>query len=102
MESVENKLAHCRSEITDELRGINTMLSRAFPRDAEGNIDIDGHRSYHENLILAAKAQARFWEEMRLDLAKKGMWGLLIIIIGLLIVGIQAKLGMINVPKVGP
>jgi hypothetical protein len=45
-------------------------------------------------MIKAAQAQENFWLEMKLDLAKKGAWGLTIIILGLIITGLQAKFGL--------
>ena len=54
----------------------------------------DNHRLSHEAMIKAAQAQENFWLEMKLDLAKKGAWGLTIIILGLIITGLQAKFGL--------
>ena len=80
----------CFDEILTELRKLNG----AFPRSEDGSVDFEGHKRYHEEMIQAAKAQTEFWHELRLDIAKKGVWGLLIIICGLVIVGITAKLGI--------
>jgi tetrahydromethanopterin S-methyltransferase subunit E len=44
-------------------------------------------------MIKAAEAQTEFWRELRLDIAKKGVWGLLVVICGLILVGVSAKLG---------
>lgn len=77
-------------EILAEVRKINN----AFPRDEDGEVDHDGHRRYHESLIKAADAQEKFWRELRLDIAKKGVWGILIIVLGLIMVGLAAKLGL--------
>lgn len=77
-------------EILVELRKING----AFPRNDDGSVDFDGHKKYHEEMIEAARAQTEFWRELRLDIAKKGVWGILIIICGLVLVGITAKLGI--------
>lgn len=52
------------------------------------------HRMSHESMIRAAQAEERFWTEMKLDIAKKGVWGLLIVLIGLVMVGISVKLGI--------
>lgn len=77
-------------EILEELKKING----AFPRDEEGRVDHEGHRKYHESLIKAAEAQEKFWQELRLDVAKKGVWGVLIIVLGLIMVGLMTKLGL--------
>lgn len=64
----------------------------AFP-DGPGN-----HRRAHESMIAAGKAQERFWNELRLDIAKKGVWGLLIVICGLILVGMATKFGIVVKP----
>jgi hypothetical protein len=77
-------------EILMELRKING----AFARNPDGSTDFDGHRRYHESMIAAAEAQTQFWNELKLEIAKKGIWGLLVIICGLVLVGLSAKLGL--------
>lgn len=77
-------------EVLAELRKING----AFARNADGSVDFDGHRKYHESMIAAAEAQTQFWNELKLEIAKKGIWGLLVIICGLVLVGLSAKLGL--------
>ncbi len=77
-------------EIMDELRNI----SSAFAKNADGSVDFEGHRRYHEAMIKAASAQEQFWQDLKLEIAKKGVWGLLTIIVGLALVGISAKFGI--------
>lgn len=77
-------------EILIELR----LINRAFPRDEEGNVDHEGHRKYHESLIKSAEAQEMFWQELRLEIAKKGTWALIVIVAGLVVVGLASKLGL--------
>jgi hypothetical protein len=77
----------------DEVMSALTQISGAFARNADGSVDYDGHRRYHEEMIKAAEAQTEFWRELRLDIAKKGVWGLLVVICGLILVGVSAKLG---------
>ncbi|WP_186087296.1 hypothetical protein [Burkholderia gladioli] len=48
-------------------------LAKGFP----GN-DPDGHRRAHEAMIARAEARARLYDELRAELAKKGLWALLI------------------------
>jgi|GEM_PF-3261726 len=83
--SIEKKL----DLILDHL----ARMEGAFARDDDGSVDFDGHRRYHESMIEAAKEQAAFWRELKMDIAKKGTWGLLIIVLGLIMVGIQTKFG---------
>lgn len=73
--------------VLDEL----AIINRAFPDGPES------HRVAHENLIRAAIAEEQFWNELKIDIAKKGVWGLLIIVLGLAIVGISAKFGISGV-----
>lgn len=77
-------------EVLAELRKING----AFARNSDGTVDFDGHRRYHESMIAAAEAQTQFWNELKLEIAKKGIWGLLVIVCGLVLVGLSAKLGL--------
>lgn len=74
-------------------------IHNAFPRTVDGDVDFDGHRRYHEAMIRAANAQEAFWNELKLDIAKKGVWGLLIIVMGLAVLGLGAKFGIGHVPN---
>jgi hypothetical protein len=62
----------------------------AFP-----NEDPLMHRLYHEAAMRAAEAQEKFWTELRLDVAKKSAWGVLLLLIGLLLAGLMAKTGVV-------
>ena len=73
-------------------------IEGGFVRNEDGTVDFDGHRRYHEAMIRAAEEQSKFWQELRLDIAKKGVWALLIIVLGLLVIGVQTKFGFIT-PK---
>jgi hypothetical protein len=77
-------------EIMVELHKING----AFATNPDGTVDFAGHKQYHEAMIKAATAQEQFWQELKLEIAKKGVWSLLIIICGLVVVGISAKFGI--------
>lgn len=77
-------------EVMQELKKIGT----AFITNEDGSTDFEGHRRFHEEKLRAAKAEAKFWEELRLDVAKKGVWSLLVIVCGLVVVGAAAKLGI--------
>ena len=69
-------------------------LEGAFPRNDDGQVDYEGHRKYHESLIRAAEAQAEFWNDLKKEVAKKGIIAILVIVCGLLWLGAQAKLGI--------
>lgn len=77
-------------EIMAELKNIRG----AFPSGPDGVADIYGHRNYHEAKIRAAKAEESFWTELRLELAKKGAWALILVLLGLIVAGVAAKLGI--------
>lgn len=49
------------------------------------------HRQAHEAWIAARRSEAEFWKELKLDIAKKGAWGLIIVIVGLLLVGVSVR-----------
>ena len=96
-----------RQETPEEIgieRKLDLILAKlqkmegAFVRNDDGSVDFDGHRRYHEALIKAAEEQSKFWSELRLDVAKKGVWALLVIVCGLIVVGLQIKLGFLT-PK---
>ena len=77
----------------DEVLALLKKMSTAFVSGEDGQVDFEGHRRFHEEKIRAAKAEARFWEELRLDIAKKGLWSLLVVLLGLVVVGVSAKMG---------
>ena len=64
------------------------IIMNAFP---DG---IQNHRNAHQAMIDAAKAQENFWKELKLDLTKKGIWGILTVLVGLALVGLAAKAGV--------
>lgn len=69
-------------------------ISSAFTTNEDGSTDFEGHRRFHEEKVRAARAEADFWRELKLEIAKKGLWSLLVIICGLVVVGASAKLGL--------
>ena len=81
-------------ERLDELLDEMHKITGAFAKKSDGTVDFDGHRQYHEAMIEAAEAQTQFWRELKLEIAKKGIWGLLVIICGLVVVGLMAKFGL--------
>jgi len=75
----------------DQIIAAQKEFAGAFARGHEGNVDIVGHRTYHEEVIAAAKAQADFWRGLRYDITRKGIWFLLVTIFGLAAVGLAFK-----------
>lgn len=90
---VDNKMAHIEEQLNTIIAELKSIKS-AFPEDEFGQVDVTGHRRYHEEMLAAAKAQTEFWRELKLDVAKKGVWGLIIVIIGLVLSGIAVKFGV--------
>ena len=71
----------------DETLSILATITHAFPDGPEA------HRAAHVAMIKAAAAEENFWNELKLDLAKKGVVGLVVILIGLIVLGAAVKLG---------
>lgn len=78
----------------DELLLEMRKISSGFAKTPDGEVDFDGHRRYHESMIAASTAQEQFWRDLKLEIAKKGVWSLLVIICGLVVVGVSAKVGI--------
>ena len=89
-QSEAHKIESRLDEILSEIKKIHG----GFPRNDMGETDFSGHREAHEEMIKAARAQAEFWNELKLDVAKKGIWGILIVVVGLIVAGLAAKLGI--------
>lgn len=53
---------------------------------------IENHREYHEAVIKAKKAEEEFWIDLKKEILKKGLFGVLIIAGGLLWIGVQGWL----------
>lgn len=50
------------------------------------------HRMAHEGMIREALQDSEFMYQLKLEAAKKGMWFLLLVLAGLLVIGVQIKL----------
>ncbi|TCK43970.1 hypothetical protein B0G84_2318 [Paraburkholderia sp. BL8N3] len=65
-----------RQDVTDKkveeaIRRIDD-LHKAFPGG-----DWDGHRRYHEAVIQRIEERAKLYQDLRAELAKKGLWALI-------------------------
>lgn len=67
---------------------IEALKTDAFPDGAEA------HRAAHQAMIDAAKAEKEFWQGLKVEIAKKSIWGILQILTVLVIAGIAAKFGL--------
>lgn len=79
-----------REHRVEEMERWDKVLS-AFP-----NEDPLKHRLYHEAAMRAAEAQEKFWNELRLDVAKKSFWAVIVLTVGLLLAGLSTKFGVIK------
>ncbi len=70
-------------------------LMHAFP---DG---IENHREAHERMIAAARAEEEFWHDLKTDIAKKSIWGILHILFMLTIGTLAVKLGVGSVLGIG-
>lgn len=71
-----------RKYITD----LYAKAMEAFPDGPEQ------HRLAHEQMIKAALAEETFWRDLKSEIARKSVWGILHILSILVIAGIGAKL----------
>lgn len=76
MKLVSQLQEQLNQHLQDESKTVQTLM-RALPSKADGTPDIDGHREYHASLIEEAKARAEFWRDLRMELLRKGLWGML-------------------------
>lgn len=86
MEDVEVRLTELEKDVVN--------IKRAFPKSSIGEIDYMGHREYHEHVIESARQQEKFWMELRGDLARKGAWAVILVVMGLVAHGLLFKLGI--------
>ena len=87
-EQLPEQLAGVAAQVSALAASI-VALQEAFPGG-----DIHLHRTEHERMLAAAAAEEKFWSELRIDLAKKGLWAVLTVLIGLAVLGIGAKFGI--------
>ena len=66
-----------------------TALLNAFPAG-----DVHGHRAAHEQMMKAAAAEQAFWDDLKKDIAKKSIWGILQILLLLVFGSALMKLGL--------
>jgi hemerythrin len=87
-------------DLRDQIAEVADTLHRHVAReeliiaDAFPNGDVAGHRAAHDQMIAASKAETEFWRELKLDLAKKGLWGLLVLVLGFAMLGLSVKFGL--------
>lgn len=68
----------------DEEQVIKGLIA-AFPKKPDGLPDFAGHEDYHSTLIDESRARATFYRELQHEMIKKGLWGLLMILVALVV-----------------
>lgn len=78
-----NQLERRRGDLSDiliALKNIESTLQVAFPDGPEK------HGEYHQDLINAAKAQKKFWDDLYSDLKQKGIRSIILVLVGIVVV----------------
>lgn len=98
-EALEIHSLHERAELSlmidAKVLEARSQILYAFPDGVES------HRRAHEAMIAAAKAEEAFWQDLRRDVAKKSIWGILHILSVLLLGTLAVKLGVGSVLGIG-
>ena len=90
----------------DEMPKIKAMLEGSI-LDAKRELmhafpdGIENHREAHERMIAAARAEEEFWHDLKTDIAKKSIWGILHILFLLTIGTLAVKLGVGSMLGIG-
>ena len=67
---------------------IEAFKNEAFPDGAPA------HKAAHQAMIDAARQEAEFWRGLKVEIAKKSIWGILQILVVLVLAGVAAKFGL--------
>ncbi len=67
---------------------VDLLALEAFPDGAHA------HKESHQVMIDAARAEKKFWDDLRGDVLKKSIWGVLQILMTLIGLGLAAKFGI--------
>lgn len=89
------EMARFKALVDETVKAAHTQLLYAFPDGVEN------HRESHEAMIAAARAEKEFWQELRRDVAKKSIWGILHILFLLSVGTLAVKLGVGSVFGIG-
>ena len=92
---INDEMPRIKTMIDEAIGGAKRQLLHAFP---DG---IENHREAHERMIAAARAEEDFWKDLKADIAKKSIWGILQILFMLTIGTLAVKLGVGSVLGIG-
>ena len=89
----QEQITSIEQQLHDIQQSVNQLLT-AFPGG-----DVVGHRLYHESRIRAAMAEEKFWTDLKTDAAKKGIFFIFTVLVGLILLGLSVKLGIGGLSK---
>lgn len=81
-------IEHELREVERIRTSVNLLALEAFTDGARS------HKETHQAMIDAAKAEKKFWDDLRGDVLKKSVWGVLQILATLIGLGLAAKFGI--------
>lgn len=87
-DDLDEALAIHSEQERQHVEGLIAGVMTAFPDGTES------HRVAHEQMIAAAKAEEVFWRDLKTDVMKKSIWGILQVLCFLAVAGLAAKLGL--------
>lgn len=91
----DDEMPRIKEMVDSAISSAKQDLLHAFP---DG---IENHREAHERMIAAARAEEMFWHELKTDIAKKSIWGILHILFLLTVGTLAVKLGVGSVLGIG-
>ena len=91
----DDEMPKIKGLVDAAILGAKQELLRAFPGG------IENHREAHEQMIAAARAEEMFWRDLKTDVAKKSIWGILQILMILAFGTLAVKLGIGSVLGIG-
>jgi hypothetical protein len=91
----DDEMPRIKEMVDSAIFSAKMELMYAFPNG------IDNHREAHERMIAAARAEEAFWRDLKIDVAKKSIWGILHILMILALGTLAVKLGVGSVIGIG-
>ena len=91
----DDEMPKIKGFVDSAILGAKQELMHAFP---DG---IENHREAHERMIAASRAEEAFWRELKTDIAKKSIWGILHILVVLTLGTIAVKFGIAPIFGIG-
>ena len=83
-----DEMPKIKALVVDAVEEAKHSIYEAFPLG-----DIHAHRAAHEQMMKAAEAEQAFWAELKNDVVKKSIWGILQILAMLIFGSLAVKFG---------